>query len=316
MCVVRGSSVYGVVTLFTLALLLVAVKGDDPHHNCVIKTMQHLGFEYNYSVYYEERALSHNISLDNFATMRVEDLMIKLNASVEDVVLIQECFRRKTPLCIDYKPCDNRGLCRMVRNRDWDLDYLCICPPLYHGEYCEHIRSGPLRDLRVIEAEIALMMRHTEERTKYMTRGCNLGTLGYTFNAGHSTDVDTDVGMITSVEYVKKLSLSYFKLTYTAGTMLGTANAYSRWYFKIDGKECSSPSNIDMVRYQNKAWKILIPSTMSGICASTDLRLGPIPSGKHNISVHVGGLGSLKAGDAKTGRLSMSLLEVEEVCPP
>ena len=145
------------------------------------------------------------------------------------------------------------------------------------------------------------------------TPSCPL--LGYTYNSRHNIIIDSDSAEIASISFTKKQNYSHLRLSYSGN--IRTSNSHgkaARWFFKINGQECSTPTEIDITMYQSVNDEILIPSYLTGICTGT--AAGKIAAGQHQITVHVGKLSSHQLADALSGWASTSFLEVQELYPP
>ncbi|XP_066289698.1 collagen triple helix repeat-containing protein 1-like [Branchiostoma lanceolatum] len=91
--------------------------------------------------------------------------------------------------------------------------------------------------------------------------------------------------------------------------VLSTSGGCKRWFFTLDGSECSDPVPIDGVMYTNGADRLDIHrvSTIDGLCLN--LLAGPV-----TVALNVGECASVRAnGDAHTGWNSYSRIIVEEV---
>ena len=82
-----------------------------------------------------------------------------------------------------------------------------------------------------------------------------------------------------------------------------TESACNRWFFTLNGAECSTP--VDMVVYSESNVKTIF----QGYCAQA-------VKGNVNVGLNVGPCDGYTGGDAHTGWGSVSRITVEEVEPP
>ncbi|XP_065189050.1 uncharacterized protein LOC135819724 [Sycon ciliatum] len=152
-----------------------------------------------------------------------------------------------------------------------------------------------------------------DRKLQYFTDGCNHRTLGYAYS---TVDDHTELqsGQITSMPFRKQHPGTVLRLLYSCNIRTLGADTASRWYFKINGRECTSPNVIDMTMYQSSADNTHVPAVLQGICTATSS--GDIGAGSHTISVHVGKVRLEDISKPSTNWASTSLLEVQEMCPP
>ena len=115
-----------------------------------------------------------------------------------------------------------------------------------------------------------------------------------------------DEGQIRSISFNKKQENTGLRLLYSGNIRELIRYTPARWYFKIDGQLCSSPSSIEIAITQTMGNNIHLPSVLIGTCVATSS--GRIGKGMHTISVHVDG------GDADSGWRSSSFIEIQEIC--
>ena len=145
------------------------------------------------------------------------------------------------------------------------------------------------------------------------TPSCPL--LGYTYNSRHSINIESGSAEIASISFTKKQNTSHLRLSYSGNvrTKISPGSA-ARWFFKINGQECSTPTKIDIAMYQNVRDNTHVPGYLTGICTGT--AAGKIAAGQHQITVHVGKHSDFSLAQAYSGWASTSFLEVQELCPP
>ena len=82
--------------------------------------------------------------------------------------------------------------------------------------------------------------------------------------------------------------------------------ATTRWYFKNDGKTCSSPNTIDVALYHSRTNNLHVPAVLLGMCRA--ISGGLIGKGRHTVSVHIA---------SKNGHSAIysSFLEIKEIGP-
>jgi hypothetical protein len=136
----------------------------------------------------------------------------------------------------------------------------------------------------------------------------------YTWN---NLNLGIDNGVIREVVFIKKSDETLLRVTWHGDIRIqGCTNCCRRWYFTIDGKECSSPQSIDGIVYQNNNINIHRPATIGGICES--VKSGhSISAGTRRIQYRVGQCPSYgPTFDAYTGWSSVSRIIVEELPLP
>ena len=92
-----------------------------------------------------------------------------------------------------------------------------------------------------------------------------------------------------------------------------------RWFFLIDGLECSDPRKIEALAM---TYIYEVPSNnhrrmnLMGVCRATASSAGSIRAGQHRLSLGVAPcvIPGTVAGDASTGWMSSSTFIVEEYC--
>ena len=146
------------------------------------------------------------------------------------------------------------------------------------------------------------------------------GLVGWKSKALKSMDNIIDDGQLVSMPFKKSRSDTFLRLTWSSNMRQYLNDKCSRWYFMINGRECSSPASIDGNFYH----RIDSPSrpnsnvhrhhTIVGVCKATSS--GDLRSASYQISMNVGSCTLHRGGDAYTGWQSTSTMIVEELCPP
>ena len=141
----------------------------------------------------------------------------------------------------------------------------------------------------------------------------NHGVVGWSSKAWRR-NIDVDNGELMRMSFNKRRSDTYLRLTWSSNLRQYKQQACSQWYFKINGKECTSPAPVDGNVYQEIAANTHRHGTIVGVCRATSA--GTFPSGSHQISMNVRGCPGWTVGDADTGWSSTTTMIVEELCPP
>ena len=97
-----------------------------------------------------------------------------------------------------------------------------------------------------------------------------------------------------------------------------TIRQCTKWYFKINGRECTSPAPVDGNVYQNVAAEYSsLATALLSVCAEPQVA-GTLQSASYQISMSVRHCraAGLTNGDAYSGWYSTSAMMVEELCPP
>ncbi|XP_065194729.1 uncharacterized protein LOC135826023 [Sycon ciliatum] len=164
-------------------------------------------------------------------------------------------------------------------------------------------------------AKMQAALDRIDTNLQYLGTGCNLRTLGYKYQSRYNIGYRPDEGQITSVTFRKKHTNTVLKLSYSGTVRTLGARTAARWYLKIDNRECTRPTKIDMTMFQSTGDDTHIPAVLTGICESTHSSGANIAAGDHTITVHVGRNPGHEASDAHTGWSSTSILEIQEMCP-
>ena len=96
-----------------------------------------------------------------------------------------------------------------------------------------------------------------------------------------------------------------------AGTLRSYgSNVCSRWYFTIDGAECTKPATIEGIAY--------LSSTTSNPYRHRHIEgyCNQVPKGHIRVGLWIGKCERQSLGDGSTGYNSMSRIVIEEVPPP
>ncbi|KAL9960185.1 hypothetical protein ACROYT_G033603 [Oculina patagonica] len=120
-----------------------------------------------------------------------------------------------------------------------------------------------------------------------------------------------DNGKIKECSFNKLQSNTALRVSYQGNVNIYTNGDCNRWYFKFDGNECSGPTTIDSVLYNNWPGRL---STIhrnyffEGYCEN-------LARGTVRVELWVGKCYSHTQGNAYTGRKSVSRIMIEEVPP-
>lgn len=141
------------------------------------------------------------------------------------------------------------------------------------------------------------------------------GIVGYAAKVFPAKNSNAQAAQLASLVYKKKRPETLLRLLWSSNTRNKAAGSCARWYFKIDGQECSEPQPVEGLLYQSVSSNIYRYNTLVGFCRST--AAGVIDKGNHTITVHVGKcrIRSLTTG---TNAYSMwatgSTMQVDEYC--
>ncbi|XP_065193570.1 uncharacterized protein LOC135824794 [Sycon ciliatum] len=154
-------------------------------------------------------------------------------------------------------------------------------------------------------------LEHVETRNE-TNLTCTRPTLGYKYQSRRSGASGKQNGQIASMSFRKKHTDTVLRLSYsgTIRSYHGGRSVY--WLFKIDNKQCTRPTHIDIVMYQASQADNHIPSVLTGVCESVESNGAALSAGNHTISVHI----SDGRGSSHSGYRSTSIMEVQEVCRP
>ena len=118
--------------------------------------------------------------------------------------------------------------------------------------------------------------------------------------------------LLQSCSFIKLQSNTALKVSFQGNMrVIGTVKC-NRWYFKLNGNECSGPMTIEAVVYNS--WpsgspNLLHHRSFEGYCTN-------IPQGAVTVELWVGKCPSYSLGDAYTGWNSVSRIIIEEVSRP
>ena len=142
----------------------------------------------------------------------------------------------------------------------------------------------------------------------------NGGVVGWRSNAWTKLNNDNDNGQLATMSFHKRRSDTYLRLTWSSNMRQEVNHQCSKWYFQINGRECTSPAPVDGNVYQSIDANIHRHGTIVGLCRGTSA--GTLQSASYTISIRVGGCPSFHTGNAFSGWYSTSTMIVEELCPP
>ena len=142
----------------------------------------------------------------------------------------------------------------------------------------------------------------------------NRGVVGWMSKAWTNLNNGIDDGQLVSILFEKSRNDTYLRLTWSSNLRQRTDAQCSKWYFKINGRECTSPAPVDGNVYHNIAANTLRHGTIVGVCRATSA--GNLQSASYQISMNVRHCLGFTNGDAYSGWASTSTMMVEELCPP
>ncbi|XP_078343373.1 uncharacterized protein LOC144629070 isoform X5 [Oculina patagonica] len=121
----------------------------------------------------------------------------------------------------------------------------------------------------------------------------------------------TDNGKIKECSFNKLHSNTALRVSYQGNVQVYTNGGCNRWYFKFDGNECSGPTTIESVNYNN--WKGGLADNyrngfFEGYCEN-------LARGTVRVELWVGECYGKTQGNAYTGWNSVSRIMIEEVPP-
>ena len=146
-------------------------------------------------------------------------------------------------------------------------------------------------------------------------------TIGFIPNykqcAFKSLNKGDDLGIIIQCPFVKRETSSYLRITYDGDIRLAGCNdCCMRWYFTVDGAECTQPSAIDAAVHITGNVNHHRPGTVSGLCGGVG-GSKTLSKGQRNVQFRVGTCsGSSQQYDAYTCWNSACRVIIEEVPPP
>ncbi|XP_065194474.1 uncharacterized protein LOC135825780 [Sycon ciliatum] len=305
----------GCTTIVAILLLTHWNSVTGTGDSCMVRRMLKAGIAQSKALQYEQRALLATMSEDVISSANVGLLKFVLQSTRPDAHAIQKCILQQSDVCKTYSPCLNGGQCQLSLS---NTSYVCKCHPDFTGDYCQTPHPAPLDEFRSLQNEVKELRKQladTQSRTQYDGTGCNRRSVGYKYQSRHSIDVGVAEGRIATLSFRKKYANTVLKLSYSGNIRIYVGGGQSRWYFKIDGKECARPTRIDISMAQVNNENNHIPALLTGVCESTSSDEANIAAGLHDISVHVGGIGSAPKGHAYSGWASTSILEIQEMCP-
>ena len=142
----------------------------------------------------------------------------------------------------------------------------------------------------------------------------------YAFNhlTMHDKVGNYDIWLVFSLlqecTFNKLTSDTSLKVSFHGNTRVNGNDKCSRWYFKINGNECSRPVTIEAIAYNywpsgNINEHQLHHRSFEGYCEN-------IPQGAVRVELWVGQCSVGALGDARTGWNSVSRIMIEEVSRP
>ncbi|XP_065194751.1 uncharacterized protein LOC135826042 isoform X4 [Sycon ciliatum] len=282
--------------------------------SCMMRRMLKAGIAQNKALQYEQRALLATMSEDVISSTDVGVLKFVLQSTRADAQAIQKCILQQSEVCKTYSPCLNGGQCQLSLS---NTSYECKCHPDFTGDYCQTPHPAPLDEFRSLQNEVKELRKQladTQSRTQYDGTGCNRRSVGYKYQSFVRRN-NIDEGRIATLSFRKKHTNTVLKLSYSGNIRTRGASTAARWYLKIDNRECVRPTKIDIAMFQSSGDNNHIPAVLTGICESTYSSGANIAAGDHNITVHVGRAPGYAASDSRSGWKSISILEVQEMCP-
>ncbi|XP_065194749.1 uncharacterized protein LOC135826042 isoform X3 [Sycon ciliatum] len=305
----------GFATIAVVVVLLthcchVTGTGDS----CMVRRMLKAGVAQSKALQYEQRALLVTMSEDVISSADVGLLKFALQSTRADAQAIQKCILQQSEVCKTSSPCLNGGQCQLALS---NTSYVCKCHPDFTGDYCQTPHPAPLDEFRSLQNEVKELrtqLADTQSRTQYDGTGCNRRSVGYKYQSFVRRN-NIDEGRIATLSFRKKHTNTVLKLSYSGNIRTRGASTAARWYLKIDNRECVRPTKIDIAMFQSSGDNNHIPAVLTGICESTYSSGANIAAGDHNITVHVGRAPGYAASDSRSGWKSISILEVQEMCP-
>ncbi|XP_035693944.1 collagen triple helix repeat-containing protein 1-like [Branchiostoma floridae] len=118
---------------------------------------------------------------------------------------------------------------------------------------------------------------------------------------------DADSGKIVDCQFNKASSTTALRLTWNGELRYHGfgSSACLRWFFTINGEECSNPAPIDGIAY-TYGFDIHRVSTIDGLCYN-------LPAGPLMVALNVGTCAHGQAADAMAGYNSSSRVILEEL---
>lgn len=125
-----------------------------------------------------------------------------------------------------------------------------------------------------------------------------------------------DQGVVIQCPFVKRETGSYLRLTYQGDIRLSGCNVCCmRWYFTVDGAECTVPSAIDAVIHITGNVNHHRPGTVTGLCGGVG-GSRTLKQGSRNVQFRVGKCNGFGVFDAYTCWNSACRVIIEELPPP
>ncbi|XP_062513735.1 uncharacterized protein LOC134189474 [Corticium candelabrum] len=126
-----------------------------------------------------------------------------------------------------------------------------------------------------------------------------------------------DHGVIIECPFVKRETRNYLRLTFEGSMRLSSCSGCCmRWYFTVDGAECTVPAAIDSVVYIGNSYYHHRQGTVSGLCGGIGSQARTLDKGRRVVQLRVGRCNGYSTYDAYTGYYSSSRVIVEELPPP
>ena len=129
-----------------------------------------------------------------------------------------------------------------------------------------------------------------------------------------SYDILLVFSLLQECTFNKLMSDTSLKVSFQGNLRAKGSIKCNRWYFKINGNECSGPMTIEAVVYNdwpsgNTNNDQLHHRSFEGYCEN-------IPQGAVRVELWVGRCSGATLGDARTGWNSVSRIMIEEVSRP
>eukprot|EP00731_Ephydatia_muelleri_P009476 Em0005g62a len=134
--------------------------------------------------------------------------------------------------------------------------------------------------------------------------------------AWSALELPNDYGYLASCYINKKQNDTWLKIAWDGNLRIACTFCCMRWYFTVDGDECTDPAPIDTAVFQQQTLNIIRQTSFSGVCKRAGQR--PLTAGSKRIQLMLmecRGFGGY-IYDSYTGFDSASRIIVEEVPPP
>ncbi|XP_046861181.1 collagen triple helix repeat-containing protein 1-like [Xenia sp. Carnegie-2017] len=124
-------------------------------------------------------------------------------------------------------------------------------------------------------------------------------------------ELNMNYGLIKSCSFFKKCNNTYLRVFYGGNLRISDCDyCCKRWYFKLNGKECSPTIEGVLYMWKGKGTQnIHRHRHIEGYC-------GNINNGTVNVGFYVGDCNKVNAGYANSGWNSVSRIVIQEVSPP